>query len=816
MKNNFNFKKILPHLIAIFIFLLVVFIYFSPVMSGKTLSMHDTNMAAGGSKELVDFKKASGEWAWWTNSMFGGMPSFMIAGGYPNSLSANLGAFFTNILPSPVNVIFLLMAGFYILMQSLRKNIWISVIGALAYGFGTYNLLFTEAGHISKIIALAYGPALLGGIVLVFRGKYMLGTFITALFLGLELYANHLQVTYYFIFIFIAYGIFELIKISKNKDFKKLLPIALSFTVALSIGIGMNGMRLWNNFTYAKETMRGKSELNTSKAGKDGLDKDYAFGWSYGINETVNLLIPNLMGGASGGSLDKSSATYQTLTSGGVDPGMASQFTQSLPLYHGQQSVTSGPSYSGIIIVFLFILGLFLSKSKFKWGILGLAIFFTMLSWGSNFLIFNDFVYSYLPGYNKFRAVTMTLTIVHFLLVWGAANTLQDLLAETFNWDNIKTKIYYSLGIIALIVGLGYFSVDFQGPNDSAFKTNLTGSLGADFSNKVLNAIIEDRSSMATSDIVRSLIFLILIFVCIYLFKKDKIKANIFTGVILILVLIDMISVGKRYFNNADFMSKAQSKLTFEPTPADLEILKDTDPNFRVLNMTTSFWSDARDSYFHKSIGGYHGAKLKKTQELFEYAMTKDNRYNLPIFNMLNTKYFITNDEKNNQIVQRNPDALGNVWFIDTLTVVDNADNEIKALNKLQPKTAAVAQFNENLKAYIYKNDISDLISLKKYAPNKLVYTSDAKTKQFAVFSEIYYRGNVDWKSYIDGKEVPHAKVNYVLRGMEIPAGKHEIQFEFKPESVEKGKYVDLASSIALVLLFGASIFSGFVKKKES
>ncbi|WP_341226538.1 hypothetical protein [uncultured Arcticibacterium sp.] len=815
MKNKFDLKSSLPYVLAILFFLLVTMSYFSPLLSGKTLSMHDTNMAGGAAKELNDFHEQTGEWAWWTNSMFGGMPGYMITGAYPNSLTSRLGGFLSVMLPVPSGTIFLMMVGFFIFMISLRRNIWVSVIGSIAYALGTYNMLYLEAGHVSKILALAYGPALMAGFIYVFRGKYLLGTFLTALFLGLELYANHLQITYYFMLILIAYSIYESVKIIQAKQLNLFPKIALSFAIALCIGVGMNSMRLWNNITYSSETTRGKTELQNSTAGNNGLDRSYAFGWSYGIDETFNLIVPDLMGGGSAGALSENSEVYKTLNSGGVDPGAAKQFIRQLPLYHGDQSVTSGPSYSGIIVFFLFLLGLFISKGKLKWLIAGLTGLFIVLSWGSNFPVFNNVFFDTFPGYNKFRAVTMILTLVHFLLVWGAANTLSDLLKTEFSWGSLKKPIYTTAGIIVGLMFLGYFMVDFNAPRDQNFIASLSQSLGNDFAQRLLNALREDRSSMALNDIYRGLVLLALTIGAIFLLKKNKISNVVFGIIAVALVLFDFISVDKRYFNNSDFETKRFNKETFQATAADQQILADKDPNFRVINLTTGFWSDARDSYFHKSIGGYHGAKLKKIQELYEYQMIKDGRLNMPILNMLNTKYFINNGPENTPIAQQNPEALGNAWFVDTLKVVPTADEELASLGEgFTPSEEAVTQKSFFPETKAYQKDSSSSISLTSYTPNKLVYASSANNEGFAVFSEVFYRGNRDWFSYIDGKPVDHLKVNYVLRGLEVPAGKHEIIFEFKPKSVKSGKMIDLVASVGLILLLGLSIFKGIKDTK--
>ncbi|ADQ15842.1 YfhO family protein [Leadbetterella byssophila] len=803
-----NVKKYLPYFLAILFFLVLTFLYFSPVLSGKTVIMHDDLMSAGNAKEAMDFYKKTGEYTWWTNSVFGGMPANMIWGSYPFSLSSKLGSWIYAFLPAPVSVIFLLMAGFFVFMVSFRKSIWVAVIASVAYAFGTYNLLYTEAGHLSKILALAYAPGILGGFALIFRGKYGLGTFVTALFLSMEIYANHLQITYYFIFILFAYFLYEIIKLWKAGEKKSLGKVVSCLAVAVLIGVGMHTMRLWNNMVYSKESTRGVSELKNSTVGNSGLTKEYAFGWSYGIDETLTLIVPNIMGGGSMGALSTKSETYKTLTSNGVDPNMAGQFVQQLPLYFGNQSITSGPAYSGIIIVFLFLLGLFLLPGKFKWVQLGLTLFFIVLAWGSNFASFNNFLFDTLPGYNKFRAVTMTLVIVHFLLVWGAANTISYLLDQGGNtWEGIKKPVTYSAGILIVLMLVGYFSMDFVGPRDAEFKSSIAQSTGPDFANKLAFALQADRKDMAWSDIIRGAVLLVLLSASVWAFYKGKLQKRVFLYAIFLLCAYDLIGVGKRYFNNNDFTAEKHEAQSFTPTAADLEILKDTDPNFKVLNVTTSFTSDSRDSYFHKSLGGYHGAKLKKTQELFDHQfVTEEGQLNKAVIDMLNTKYLIVNGP-NGPMAQRNPDALGNAWFVDSLKVVPDADAELATLGNFNPKTTAVTQQNQGLVTKVYSNDSTAKLTLAEYAPNRLVYTSDNASNGFAVFSEIYYRGNQDWISYVDGKETPHQKVNYLLRGMEIPAGKHEIVFEFKPAAVEKGKYVDLLASIALVMLGVGAVY---------
>lgn len=806
-------KRIAPVALALVIFAALALLYCSPLLSGKVLSMHDTNMATAAAKELVDHHEKTGEWAWWTNSMFGGMPGFMIAGEYPYSFISTLGTLASGLLPAPANVLFLLMVGFFVLMKATRVEPWLAYLGSVAYAFGSYNLLFTEAGHLSKILALAYAPVVLAGFIMILRKEWGWGTLCFTLGLGLELYANHLQITYYLFFILAAYGIWWLVDQLIQKQPIAWVPLLGAITLSLAIGVGSHGMRLWNNLVYSAETMRGKSELSQSSAGANGLDVKYAFGWSYGIGESTTLIVPNMYGGGSVGSLDESSKTYQALVGGGVGASDAANFVKQMPMYVGQQPSTSGPAYSGIVVVFLFLLGMFIRNTSWRWIEFGLLVLFLMWSWGDNLSGFNTASFEWIPGFNKFRAITMLLTLVHFLFVWGAVQTLQVL--SNYSWESIRKYVIYVGAILVGFIGIGYMTTSFNASGDANFQQSLAGSLGPDFAGNVIRALQADRQSAAEADILRSILLMAILGALIWLKTAGKWKSIAWTYVVLGITVFDLILVDKRYFNNDDFVPAYQQKQTFEPSAADAQILQDT-THYRVLNLTTGFWQDARDSYFHHSVGGYHGAKLKRVQELFDQQMVKDGQLNLPIFNMLNTKYFITASQAGAPAVQTNPEALGNAWFVHQVKQVSSADEEMKALSEINLASVAVAQ-----KSYVEKLgqpipaslDTTGTVQLVSYAPNRLVYQSNASKEGFLVFSEMFYRGNQDWISTVDGKEMPHTKVNYVLRGMLVPAGQHEIVFTFQPVSVEKGQYIDLASSLALILLIASILWNEFRKK---
>lgn len=817
------FKKILPQLIAIVGFVLVSFIYASPLLQGKRLAMHDTQMAAASAKEVNDFHTQTGEWAWWTNSMFGGMPSFMVAGDYENSLPTKIGSFYMNSIPSPANVLILLMLGFFVLMRVLKVNNWLGFFGAIAYAFNTYNLLFLEAGHVSKIIAIAFAPAVFASFIAVFRGRYLLGAAMTTFFMAMEFYGNHPQITYYLFFLLGIYVLFESYLHVKKGNFSGLLKAFAIVLVGSAIGMGTHGMHLWNNFVYSKETTRGKSELTLGNLNQsaDGLGRDYAFSYSPGKVETLTLLAPNFVGGASRENLGEKSETYKMLINKGVDQTTASQFASSLPLYFGPQSYVSGPNYSGIIVLFLFILGMILLRDGLRYVLLLTTILYLFIGWGSNFSSFNFFMFDNFPYFNKFRDSKMIVTLMHLCFVMGAMLGVKKIMDDKLTFNDLKKPLLYSLGGLLLVMIVGYFSLDFQSAGDAEMLKGMAQSNGQDFANSFITSLIADRQSMVMSDLFRSVFLLALAAGLIWAFSTNKIKPTVFIAVLGILTVLDLTLIDKRYFNNEDYQPKSRVAETFNPSPANEQILQDKDPNFRVVDMATNqgFFADATASYFHKSIGGYHGAKLKRIQELYDNAMTKDGKYNIPVFNMLNTKYFITPTQDGGVAAQLNPDALGNAWFVNEVKTVKNADEEIKSVGNFNPRAVAFVdqRFEQYFKEKSLKQDTTASIKLTDYKPNFLTYESNSASSQVAIFSEIYYRGNEDWKSYVDGQETPHFRADYVLRAMVVPAGKHKIEFKFKPKSVVIGAKIDLFASIAMVLLVIGALVMEFrnVKKKS-
>jgi len=795
-----DFKsQVLPHVLAVLFFLVLTVAYVSPIfLDNKSLYQNDILQSKGGSREIEQYREKTGEEPLWTNSMFSGMPAYLIATRYSGDLFQYFLKPMTLNLPAVAANIFVTLVCAYILFVAMGMSTWLSVVGAIALSFTSYNIVILEAGHNTKSYAIAFVPLALAGLLYAFRRgtrHLLLGAALFGFGLTMHIRANHPQITYYFLLLVLIFGVVQLVYAIKEKwlgDFlKRVAVLGLVAIIAAGVSFG----RLYTAVEYGKYSIRGKSELTQTNSGgktSTGLDREYAFQWSYGVGETMTLLIPNFYGGASQGALDDDSETAKAFAQMGVPPVQLEELLRALPLYWGDQPSTSGPVYVGAIICFLFVLGLFIVEKRLRIWLLVATILSIVLSWGKNFEAFNYFMFDYFPGYNKFRAVSMTLVIAQFSMALLAMFALYRMLQNTGDKQDNQKKLLLATAItggLCLLVALLAGTASFVGSVDAQLEQMQWP----------VSAIRADRQSMMRGDAFRSLIFILLAAGVLYFYLKNKLTAATATLVIGFLTLIDLWTVDKRYLNNGDFQERLV-ETHFEPSPSDQAILQDKDLSYRVFNLAASPFQDARTSYFHKSIGGYHGAKLRRYQDVIDQHISQNN---IEVLNMLNTRYFITTDQQ--APVQRNPQALGNAWFIDRLVPVNSPDAELAALKDLKPSTEAVvdiSKFPVPQKEFI---TTGSSIKLTAYEPNDLKYQATAAGNGFVVFSEIYYKDG--WQAYLDSKPVDHIRVNYILRAMLVPAGNHTIEFKFEPKEYTLGNTVSLVSSVLMLLIVFGGIF---------
>ena len=848
MKNNF--KQYLPHAIAVLAFAILTIIYFKPLFTGKELKQDDIARHKGMSKEIVDYRTKNNSEPLWTNSMFGGMPAYQISTLYPGNWIAKLDNAFKLFIPLPAGYLFLYCLGFFILLLCVNINPWLALVGGLAYGLSSYFIIILEAGHNSKANALGYLPALLGGILLLFKNRYWLGLSVTSLFTAMELNANHVQISYYgYILIgFIIFGYF--INALKTKTIGLFVKAFSLFLISTFIGLLPNFGNISTTNEYGKFSTRGKSELTINSQLKNndnnktsGLDEDYATQWSYGIGETFTFLIPDFKGGPSNSIKSADASALKK-----VNPEYREQVANSSS-YFGNQPFTSGPVYIGAIIVFLALIGLFIIKNPIKWPIVIVTLLTITLAWGKNFMSLTDFFMHNIPGYNKFRAVSMILIVAELTIPLLAMLAINELF-KIKNWnDKIKLNLIKAdlslkkILITCLIIVGGFCLISYLFPDilntflaDNEDKQLIEQAVSAGNPENQVKPYVAElmpqleiaRKAIFKSDAFRSLIFILLAFGSLYLFYTNKIKKEMLITSLGIFILIDLWTVDARYLNDKSFITKEQNMQSItSKTAADDEILKDSDINYRVLNLTVNTFNDAATSYYHKSIGGYHGAKLKKYAELIDFHIDNEIKSfykdanksfasdsamkvlfgNLQILNMLNAKYFILPGGENNaEIPLKNPMVNGNAWLVEKIVSVENANEEIISLGKINTKKEAVSQENF-IKSLGLKLNYSakGYIKLISYQPNNLVYQSETFSEEFAVFSEIYYPKG--WNAYIDGQLKEHASVNYVLRGLAIPAGKHKIEFKFEPVTYTNGNNIATIGSILLIITIGTGLF---------
>jgi len=797
------FKKLLPHGIAILLFFLLVILYLSPMFfQGKVLNQHDVMQWKGMSKEISDFRDKYHEEALWTNSQFGGMPAYQIAVEWRGAWIKYIDKLLMLGLPEPAGFVFMGLLCAYILFLTLKVDYRLSIAGAIAFAFSSYNFVILAAGHHSKSHAIALFPLVIAGVLMVFNKRLLLGGMLTAVALSLEIYATHLQITYYLFITILVLVIIELVAAVRTKQLLSFLKSSAIIGCAAGLAILCNISNLWATEEYGKYSTRSQSELAEKKV-STGLDKDYATGWSYGRLESMTLLIPDFSGGSSSYSLDNNSATYKAVAEN-AGAQQAKSFVKQAPIYWGEQPSSAGPTYFGAIIVFLFVLSLFVIKGPLKWWLIVATIISMFLAWGKNFQAFTDIFFDYFPGYNKFRTVAMIFVIASFAVCTGAILAVKQFTDAQVDSASLKKSLlraFYIVGGVCAVFLIipGMFS-DFSASSHEYLKQY----------DWLLAALRSDRESMVRMDALRSLFFISIAFFLLWFYLKKKLKpAYLFTGLIAA-ILLDMWLVDKRYFNNDQFIPKSRAESAFQPTNADLAILQDTSLDYRVMNTTVSTFNDATTSYHHKSIGGYHGAKLKRYQELIENQISKNN---IEVLNMLNMKYAISEGQDKQPMAQRNGGALGNAWFVKEYKVVANADSELNALTGFKAAETVIVdkRFEDQLKGFTPQFDSSASIKMTSYKPNDLLYKTNASSEQLAVFSEIYYPNG--WNAYVDGKISPYFRANYVLRSMRIPAGEHTVEFKFEPEVYRVGGMIAGTSSVLLYLLIFGSLFNEFKKK---
>ena len=820
-------KRLLPDIIVIAFFAVISFVYFCPaVTEGRILSQHDSVAGIGAGQEHSEYYKRTGKKTRWTNAVFGGMPTYQLAPSYESTnLLSKIAELYHLYLPTYVWYVFVMLLGFYILLRAFNFKVWMSALGAIIWAFSSYFFIIIAAGHIWKLMTLAYIPPTIAGMVLIFRKKYLLGGLLTALFVALQINSNHIQMSYYFLIVmlamYIAYGIMA----RKQQEMSHFLKATGVLALAGFLGICINLSNLYHTYEYSKESMRGKSELvkeNSANQTNSGLERDYITQWSYGIGETFTLLVPNTKGGASvplamnEKAMEKANPMYMNIY-------------RQIGQYWGEQPGTSGPVYVGAFVMFLFVLGLFIVKGPMKWALLVATILSILLSWGKNFMGFTDFFIDYIPMYSKFRTVSSILVVAEFTIPLLAMLALKEWVERPQLLKENRKEILISLGLtggLALLFALApklFFSSYV-----SSMEMHALQGIPADQLVPLLANLEEVRMSMFTSDAWRS-VFIILIGInLLWMYSAGKLKQNVLVGALIVLCLVDMWDVNKRYLYDGQFVEKQEQTRTFEPTETDKIILQDKDLNYRVLNLASNTFNENNTSYWHKSIGGYHAAKLRRYQEMIEEHISTEmnslfkevaeaggdmdslDASKFPVLNMLNARYFIFPLEGGQTVPLRNPFALGNAWFVDEVQYVNNANEEIEAIHGIDPLHQIVVdkRFESIVKASS-ASDSTCSITLTAYEPNDLKYEVNSSKGGTVVFSEIYYPG---WQAYIDGEKVEHGRANYILRAMNVPAGQHVVEFKFDPDTLHATETI---AYIAFALLAIAAVVIVILEVKK-
>lgn len=834
-------KRILPDILVIIVFAAISFVYFFPAdIEGRILYQHDASAGKGAGIESEQYMAKTGERTRWTNSLFCGMPTYQSAPSYNSSDTLNtLERIYHLYLPTYVWYVFISLLGFYILLRAFDFRQSLAALGSIIWAFSSYFFIIIAAGHIWKVWTLAYIPPTIAGIVLAYRGKYLWGAIVTALFVALQIKANHVQMSYYFISVILAVWIAFLIEAARKKTWKSFAKATAACIIGALLGIAINASNLYHTYEYSKETMRGKSELkkvDTANQTSSGLERDYITAWSYGIGETWTLLVPNAKGGASQPlaqnkkAMAKATPTYYDLY-------------QQIGQYWGEQPGTSGPVYVGAFVMFLFILGLFIVKGPMKWTLLAATILSVLLSWGRNFMGFTDFFIDNIPMYAKFRTVASVLVVAEFTIPLLAMMALKQIVDDrTLNTGmlNFKNK-QFKWGFIAafaLTAGASFIMAvapSVMSPFISSSEVTALGNLPSEHVEPIMANLTEMRKAMLTSDAWRSLVVVLIGILLVTLFMAKKLKASYMITGVIVLCLIDMWQINKRYLNDEMFVSSMERDTPQELTPTDQQILQDKNLDYRVLNFASNTFNENETSYYHKSIGGYHAAKLRRYQELIEACIAPEmqavsqaianaqgdfSKINgdsiYPVLNMLNAKYFIMPLQNGETMPIQNPYTYGNGWFVHEVKFVDNANEELDALKSTDLRNVAIADksFMDVLRTNKSKTDKTndETVKITSYEPNKLTYEVHSDKGGIVVFSEIYYPG---WKATVDGKEVELGRVNYVLRAMPVEAGDHKVELSFFPKSIDTTETIAYVALALLLIGIIAIITKSALKIKK-
>lgn len=796
-----NLKKFLPYFIAVFIFTIASISYFYPVLQGKTIQQSDITQFRGMVKEINDYREVNDKEPYWTGSSFSGMPAYQVSAYYPNDYVRVIDKIL-RFLPRPADYTFLYFLSFFVLMMAFKVEWRLAILGALSFGFSTYLIIIFVPGHNAKAHAIAYMPLVIAGVYWIFEKRYLLGFLVTALAMALEIYTNHIQMTYYLGFCLFIFGIVQGLYAFKTKSLPTFIKQSLVIIAAVTVGLGANSSRLLATKEYAEYSTRGKSELTINPDGSNkevqkGLDKEYINQYSYAKLETFNLFIPRYMGGGTVEALD-SNSNFHNLISTKIGKKVADDYSKQVLTYWGDQPIVEAPAYIGAVVFFLFFLGLFIVKGRLKQWLVAATVFSILLSWGRNFEVVTNLFIDYVPLYNKFRAVSSIQVIaelcVPILGVLALKAFFDKNISEEDKTKALKKAIVSFGGLILLGFIMAHFFSTFEGLRDANYR-DLPG---------LIDALIADRKAMLLTDTLRSLFLVLLSGVLLWFMIQKKMNSTYGIVILSMLILVDLISVNKKYVSADEFTSTKKVIKPFQLSNADKIILKD-ESHYRVGNFTVNPMEDGTTSYYHQSIGGYHAAKMGRYAELFEYQIARNN---MEVLNMLNTKYFIVSNQEGQKEVQINPEANGNAWFVSELVKVTSANDEMKALDTLRTKIKAVINTNQSdiIKNFEYQNDSTATILLTNYNVTELSYQSKSEKPQFAVFSEIFYKEG--WNAYINGEQVPHYQVNYVLRGMEIPAGEHQIVFKFEPKVVQQGSLISIVSYALLIVVFGLCIYT--------